>query len=73
MRDRPVPDSPLGKVAKRIYERYPQYFESPKEVYNMLRWNSFLISEVPEDALGRLLVRRKLRELGLDWRDVPLE
>ena len=55
---RPVPPTPLGRRARRIYETYPQYFESPKEVYDMLRWSA-VEQHLTDEQLVRMLLERK--------------
>ncbi len=53
-----VPDTPLGRRAKRIYSMYPQYFESPEEVYMLMRW-SLIYDYMPDDMIARYLVEKK--------------
>jgi len=64
MREKPVPDTPLGRRAERIYRMYPQYFDSPREVYLMLRWN-IAYNLLPDEDVAKDLIKLKKSRMNL--------
>lgn len=56
-----MPDTPLGRRAERIYRMYPQYFRSPREVYDMMRWMVVYEFEPDELIAERLLKLKGIR------------
>jgi len=63
MSGKPVPDTPLGRRAERIYRMYPQYFDSPREVYLMLRWK-LIYDYMPDDLIAKHLIELKKNREG---------
>jgi len=66
---REVPDTPLGRRAERIYRMYPQYFDSPREVYLILRWK-LIYDYMPDDLIAKHLIELKKtsKTRGVWWR-----